>query len=154
MANQFIEVPSGTLFAFLKARSFVESVEGHEVVFVRRSAKCPAVVMKVYTSVSQGAVTARAKDADAIRVTLLGELKGEYNGKPLRPKGFFSRKILRVNSVEGVLERIRDACREAAEVARQYERVCAHCGSPAYTDSGNCYVKSCRETHRNSHTQP
>jgi hypothetical protein len=152
--NRYIEVPADTMFTYLRDRKFEETTEGNEVVFVRRGEKCPAMVMKVYTSVAKGHAAARAKDADAIRVALVGELKGEYNGKPLRPKGFFSRKILRVNSVEGVLERIRDACCEAAEVARQYERVCAHCGSPAYTDSGNCYVKSCREAHRNSYAQP
>lgn len=148
MANTYIEVPTDTLFAFLRERAFTETVEGHEVVFVRRGVKCPAMVMKVYTSVSQGAAKARAKDADAIRVTLVGELKGEYMGKPLRPKGFYTQKILRVNSVEGVLERIREACRSAAEEARKFERVCPHCGSPAYTDSGNCYVKSCRDAHK------
>ena len=52
--------------AFLTAHGFFRTVRGHEVVYIRKHSKNPAVHMGVYTSI--GPKGQRSKGSDAIRV--------------------------------------------------------------------------------------
>jgi hypothetical protein len=140
MANRFIEVPAESIEMKLMDKGFTPEKQGREVVYTRQGKRADRLTLKVYSSVTEGAATARAKDSDAIRVVLLADV-----GEGKRPYILYQRKILRVNSVEGVLDRIWEACAEAARESLKVQHVCPRCGAPAYSDSGRCIVKTCRE---------
>lgn len=141
MPNKFIEVPVDAIAVLLTSKGFVHNSAGSEVTFVRCSKGNARVKITVYSSVAKGKATARAKDTDAIRVVLSAELA---SGKSF---GMTTQKILRVNSVAGVLDRIWSACVAAAEEAKVVAKTCPFCQSPAYTDSGKCLDRKCRDKH-------
>lgn len=136
----FVEVPAVELDQFLTEKKFVAGKQGHEVVYTRQSKTNPLLKIAVYSSVTEGAATARECGEDAIRVVLLGKVSG---GKEwcLRK----TTRIHRTGSVAKVLARILDRIMEAAEAAKLYGGPCPDCGSPTYADSGRCVVRACRE---------
>jgi hypothetical protein len=136
----FVEVPAAELAKFLTDRKFTAGKQGHEVVYSRTSKTNPLLRIAVYSSVTEGAETARGCGEDAIRVVLLGKVSG---GKEwcLRK----TKTIHRTGSVEKVLARILDRIMEAAEYAKMYSGPCPCCGSPVYADSGRCVMRACRE---------
>lgn len=117
--NSYVEIPRAVFVDFLKIMGFEQEPVGGEVVYSRRHAKHPGMLVKVYTSIAEQGDTARAKGADAIRIVALltWTRKGETN---LRRKVLFQARILRVNSVEKVLERVRDKAREAYAACNEF----------------------------------
>ena len=140
MANKFIAVPAEAIEGKLLDKGFTAEKQGREVVYMRRGRMADRLTLKVYSSVTEGASAVRAKDTDAIRVVLAANV-----GEGKRPYILYQRKILRVNSVEGVLARIWEACAEAAQEGLKVRHVCPVCGAPAYSDTAKCIVKTCRE---------
>lgn len=140
MSSTFVEVPADKLAGFMAERKFTAGKQGHELVYTRRSKHNPLLRIVVYSSVTEGADTARDCGEDAIRVLLLGTVSG---GKEwcLRK----TKRIHRTGSVAKVLDRILDRILEAVELAKIYGGPCPDCGSPTYADSGRCVTRVCRE---------
>lgn len=141
--STYVQVPLEALHEVLTSQKFDKSKVGREVVYVRAHSTNPHLLLQVYSSVAEGSESARKVGQDAIRVALA--VKDPKGGQGV---GLFSKRVYRVTSVASVLDRIRSACLEAAEEAQRYAKVCPYCGAPAYTDSGRCVIKVCRETKR------
>ena len=136
--NTYIAVPAATFEGLLR-RGFVKASRGGELAYVRAAATNPKLSIEILTSVPVDGAVARAKDSDAIRVLLVAEAG---------PRGrvvLHSAKVLRVNSLDGVKNRTWEAVKGAARRAQAVSRVCPRCGAPAYTDSGRCVVRACRD---------
>ncbi len=108
----YVEVPSAALFARLEAAGFTRGVSGREVTYTRAHLKDARLFVVVYTSAAEGAQEARDCGEDAIRVVALFSWLHRASGEQRR-KHLASFKVLRVTSVEGVLERTIDAARKA-----------------------------------------
>lgn len=146
MANAYIELPLDRLEMLLCDHGFEPDRSGNEVTYRRVSRKNSKLSLVVYSSVATGKLSARGCGEDAIRVVLIGD-KGpdRRNPKQRYYGGLFTKKILRVNSVEGILERVFQACKEAAFEGDKYLNQCPHCQGIAYSDSGKCVNRECRE---------
>jgi len=136
----FVEVPAAVLEKFLTSKKFAAGKKGREVVYTRQSKTNPLLRIAVYSSVTEGAETARGCGEDAIRVVLLGTVASGQEWCLRKTK-----TIHRTGSVEKILARILDRIMEAAEHAKIYGGPCPVCGSPTYADSGRCVMRSCRE---------
>jgi hypothetical protein len=113
MAN-FVAVPAEKLEGFLQSEQFSRTVQGNEVVYVRKSARNPDVQLKVYTSIRVGQTSVRAAGKDAIRVCAVFD-----NGRKSFGVGKFS-PVLRVASVESVLTRLKERLNEAKKRANEW----------------------------------
>lgn len=114
--DRYVEVPAEALFSFLAGKGFERSTMRREVVFVRRHHADPRYSVLVYTSVREGASSARKLGADAIRVCAIftpGNLRERPRGVAKLPK------VLRTGSVEAVLERVLGRMREAYSVCNR-----------------------------------
>ncbi len=110
MAAGYVEVPAEVLRGMLLSAGFKrqELESRREEVFVRAHDKDPRFEVRVYTSLSAGASSARGKGKDAIRVVATfdapsGKKLGIWKGK----------RVHRAGSVEAVLERTLGRMREA-----------------------------------------
>jgi len=110
--GRYVEVPSYRLFAMLEGADFVKGAVGHEIVYSRQHARDERLSVVIYTSVAYGEGSARGCGEDAIRVVALFTWLHRQSNE-VRRKKLFSAKVLRVNSVEGVLERTLQAMRAA-----------------------------------------
>lgn len=113
MAN-FVPVPASDIESMLQGLRFERTVQYDEVVYVRRSARNPDVVMKVYTSIRRGDTLVRPSGKDAIRVCVVFD-----NGR----KSFGIAKlpaVPRVHSVDSVLRRIRERLQDASKRAKEW----------------------------------
>lgn len=75
MSERFVKLDSVTFFAFFTAHGFERLPKtrnsGEEVVFIRRHNHNRNLMVKVYSSVKDGAGEARACGADAIRIVAI-----------------------------------------------------------------------------------
>lgn len=115
----FVEVPSAALFARLEAAGFTRGVSGREVTYTRVHARDPRLTVVVYTSAAEGAQDARACGQDAIRAVALFTWLHRASGE-VRHKKLDAFKVLRVTSVESVLERTIDAARKAYHACNEF----------------------------------
>jgi hypothetical protein len=113
MANYFA-MPAETLEKWLVDNKFERTVQYREVVYVRKSQKNPDVVIKVYTSIRDGASNVRNSGRDAIRVCSVFD-----NGRKSFGIGKFP-PVFRVTSVESVLGRLKDRIMDAAKRANEW----------------------------------
>lgn len=110
--TRYVEVPRTVLELKLQAMGFTRDDVRGEVVYSRRHHKHPGLVVKVYTSVGEFSDRARALGVDAIRV--VGLLTWRRSAEDVdRRKTLYKAKILRVSSVDGVLERVHAKARAA-----------------------------------------
>lgn len=114
MSTSFVPVPAATLEGFLRSLRFERTVRYNEVVYERRSARNPSVVMKVYTSIRQGDSLVRASGKDAIRVCVVFDDGVRSFGIGKFPP------VPRVHSVDSVLRRLRERLVAASERGREW----------------------------------
>lgn len=117
----YVEVPSDRLFALLEGAGFTRGIMGREVVFSRKHAKDDRLSVVVYTSAAEGARDARGCGEDAIRVVAAFTWQHRPSGE-IRRKNLFKAKVLRVTSIEGVLERTIGKAREAYQACNEYRK--------------------------------
>lgn len=144
--STFVEVPEEAFRAFEK-KGFTADRSGNELVYRRTSTENPGLTILVYTSVAIGATVARGCGKDAVRVVLVGFMGTRPDGSSRGERGLFTQKVLRVTSVEGVLNRAWNACYHAALGGQKYGGPCPHCGAITYADSKRCTVPECRRAH-------
>jgi hypothetical protein len=114
MAN-FVAVPTEAIKAFMEAKQFRHTVQRQEVVYVRTSKRNPNVHIKVYTSITVGRTAVRGAGKDAIRVCVV------FDSKARAPFGIGKfPPVLRVASVESVLERLGSRLQDAAKRANEW----------------------------------
>ncbi len=117
--STYVEVPSAALFARLEEAGFTRGIMGREVTYTRAHAKDARLSVVVYTSAAEGAQDARGCGEDAIRVvaafTWLHRASNEQ-----RRKNLFKAKVLRVTSIEGVLQRTIEKAREAYAACNEF----------------------------------
>lgn len=108
--SHFVDVPREAFIAKMKEIGFtqMEPTRQGELVFARRNHNNEELVVKVYSSIAANASSARACGEDAIRVVAVYDPK-----PPMRGRGLYKAKVLRVTSVDGVLERTVARAREA-----------------------------------------
>lgn len=122
MPNAFVQVPFERMRNMLLGAGFEQdtSVRGREAEFFRVHARDPSrLQVKVLTSVAAGAASARGCGEDAIRVLALFSWYHQASGQ-FRTKKLFSRRIYRVNSVEGVMARTLNAMRDAYRACNEF----------------------------------
>ena len=117
--STFVDVPSAALFARLEAAGFTRGVIGREVTYTRTHARDARLFVTVYTSAAEGAQDARGCGEDAIRVVAAFSWLHRASGEQRR-KNLFKAKVLRVTSIEGVLERTIDAARKAYAACNEF----------------------------------
>lgn len=117
--NAYVEISRERVETYLQEMGFERDPVRGEIVYVRRHKINPALIVKVYTSIAEQGTAVRGRGADAIRVVALltWTRRGETE---MRRKVLFEAKILRVNSIEGVLERTRDKAREAYAACNEF----------------------------------
>jgi len=117
----FVEVPSARLFALLEGAGFTRGVSGREVTYTRKHARDERLSVVVYTSAAEGAQDARGCGEDAIRVVgLFSWLHGPT--REMRRKNLYKAKVLRVTSIEGVLQRTIEKAREAYAACNEFNK--------------------------------
>ncbi len=114
MANFFCAIPAEVLEGFLANMRFERTVQGREVVYVRKSARNPDVQLKVYSSVKVGQTSVRSAGKDAIRICCVFD-----NGRKSFGIGKFQ-PVFRVTSVESVLARLKERLVEASKRANEW----------------------------------
>lgn len=115
----YVEVPSAALFGRLEAAGFTRGVIGREVTYTRVHSRDARLSVTVYTSAAEGSQDARGCGEDAIRVVALFSWLHRASGEQRRKK-LASFKVLRVTSVDGVLERTIDAARKAYQACNDF----------------------------------
>lgn len=110
--NRFVDVPRADFEALMTRSGFVAGRAGNEITWERRHAVDSRLSVVVYSSIAYNAAEARGCGEDAIRVVGLFQWTHRPTGEARR-KHLFSAKVLRVNSVEGVLARTLEKMREA-----------------------------------------
>lgn len=109
--NKYVNLPRDRFIAMMQERGFgvAEDQRSGELVFTRRNHNNHDLVVKVYSSIPIHASVARDCGEDAIRVLACYD--------PPKGKGKFRKleeyKVLRVNSVDGILERTLQRMRDA-----------------------------------------
>jgi len=117
--NKYVEVPRERFEALMREKGFEPGQAGNEITWERRHATDGRLSVVVYSSIASQASEARACGEDAIRVVALFQwLHRGSNEK--RRKHLFSAKVLRVNSVEGVLDRTLQAMRDAYAACNEF----------------------------------
>jgi hypothetical protein len=107
--SRYVEVRRGALLGLLEGAGFEAGVEGREVVYRRKHRKDPTMMVKVYTSLSAGAPTARGCGEDAIRVVLVFQNPRTGRSGCLHK----CRRVYRTGTEQAVLERLLARMREA-----------------------------------------
>ena len=116
MASRFVELKRETLENFLSSKGFSRTVQNREVVYVFSHKADPSVKVKIFTSLTDGASSARSCGEDAIRVCTVFESNAKKFGIGKFPK------ILRTGSEEAILERIITRAREAYARGTEFTR--------------------------------
>ncbi len=111
--DRYVEVPAATLEAFLQAKGFTRTVRRSEVVYVMRNQRDTRYVVSVFTSIRDGATTARGLGQDAIKVSAFMFLDEAAD----RTRGIAKcQRVFRTGSVDKILERLYERMREAYRV--------------------------------------
>ena len=113
MAN-FIAIPSEVLETRLQQLGFERQTQRNEVVYRKTSTQNPSVHILVYTSVRNGQSQVRAAGKDAIRVCTIFD-----NGRTSFGVGKFP-PVMRVHSVESVLQRLQERIIDAAKRGKEW----------------------------------
>ena len=126
MTTRFVLVPASLIHDALIKAGFSKGLEGHEEVWSRTHAKNADYVIKVYTSLTDDASSARGCGEDAIRVVALRE-------DPYRwPARFYpihkGARVYRTGSPEKVVERMMDRAREAYATINESIKKAHACG--------------------------
>lgn len=117
----YVEVPRDAIEQKLQDMGFSREQVHGEVTYSRTHHANPRLSVLVYTSCAEFSQQARDKDADAIRV--VGLLRWRRKDEQVdRRKTIFKAKILRVTSVEGVLERVHMKAREAYAALNEFQK--------------------------------
>lgn len=116
MAARYVVVSRETIEDFLRSKHFERTVQATEVVYVFRHQRDPRVVVKVYTSIRDGARNARGRGEDAIRVATVFD-----DGQRSFGVGKFP-KVLRTGSEQLILDRVYSRVREAYLRGSRYIR--------------------------------
>jgi len=120
MTSRYVEVSRETIEGFLRSKHFERTVQATEVVYVFRHRRNPRVLVKVYTSLRDGARTVRGCGEDAIRVATVFD-----DGQRSFGVGKFP-KILRTGSEQLILDRIYSRIREAYLRGSDFIRMNSH----------------------------
>ncbi len=112
--SKYIEVNSKNLEDFLISKGFKRNVVHSEVVYERRHLDNPDVVIRVYTSIQDGAASARGCGKDAIRVSAFLEGADKTYGL------FKAARVYRVTSEEEVMKRLEARMRDAYRRCNQW----------------------------------
>lgn len=140
MTKRFVAITAAAMYACLDAIGekvtkagghFEVTTHGREVVYEFYHHAGHDALVRVYTSIAQGATEVRACDSDAVRLVI-----GCYhNGNPFKPLGR-SRKILRTAPKgtdeareKAFLDRLTEAVREGYGLIREVP-TCPDCGAP------------------------
>ncbi len=119
--STYIEVPRERIIATLEAAGFSRDDVRGEVTYSRRHALDPKLLVKVYTSIPEFRDAARGCGEDAIRV--VGLLTWTRQGEDVpRWKKLYQKRVFRVTSVEGVLERMMERAREAYKALNEFRK--------------------------------
>ena len=120
MASRYVVVSRETIEEFLRSKHFERTVQVTEVVYVFKHQRDPRVVVKVYTSLRDGARNARGRGEDAIRVATVFD-----DGQRSFGVGKFP-KVLRTGSEQLVLDRVYSRIREAYLRGSDFIRMNSH----------------------------
>jgi hypothetical protein len=119
--NIYVQIPREALEAKLQSMGFTRDDVRGEVTYSRPHHLNRNLRVVVYTSCGEFSQQARDKDADAIRI--VGLLTWRRRDEEVdRRKAVFKAKILRVNSVEGVLQRVHEKAREAYAALNEFQK--------------------------------
>lgn len=139
--STYVSIPREAFMAWSAHFQLQALQVGQELVFERPDPRYPGIVYRVYSSLPVRGDFSRGCGKDAIRAVALARSKTME-----APLGKATR-VYRVSSVEGVLQRLQERLRELAIEARALVgRTCPRCSGPAYSDTGRCYFRKCRET--------
>src|SRR5260221_8725126 len=109
MGTRFVSVDSEQLFSFLESQGFKRSIQGSEVVYEHSLEIDNDIIIRIYTSVSEGDAEAREYGTDALRVIAIhskdNKTVGVYKGS----------RIYRTGSQEKIHLRIKERIKEAFE---------------------------------------
>jgi len=123
--NSFVEVPRERMEVLLIKAGFERGQAGQEILYSRRHARDARLSVVVYTSVAAGADDARGCGEDAIRVVAIFTWLHKATQKE-RHKNLYKARVLRVNSVDGVLERTIEKAREAYAACNDFLKESVH----------------------------
>jgi hypothetical protein len=115
MAAKYVHIPSEAIESLLVSKGFHRTVFRSEVVYVRRHEKCPAILIKIYTSIRDGRNSARGCGEDAIRCCAVFD-NGKWNHgicKTIRTFRSTSHEIPENQRINVVLDRMIRRAREA-----------------------------------------
>jgi hypothetical protein len=119
--NTYVQISREVLEAKLQSMGFTRDDVRGEVTYSRPHHLNNRLRVVVYTSCGEFSQQAREKDADAIRI--VGLLTWRRRDEEVdRRKAVFKAKILRVNSVEGVLQRVHEKAREAYAALNEFQK--------------------------------
>lgn len=114
MAN-FVAVPAADLENALQKKGYTRTTQREEIVYIKRSAVDPSLMIKVYTSIStRNTAAVRAAGRDAIRCCVVWD-----NGSRSFGVGKFQ-PVMRVHSVQSVLDRLNIRLAEAVQRAKEW----------------------------------
>ncbi len=116
--KRFVEVSRKAMVDAFEKAGFIGDADGGELVFTRRHALDPSMVVKVYTSMpGYAGGDARPCGEDAIRVCLIFE-----NARTGRSGGLYkAKRVFRTGSEAKVIERTLERARECyAEANRRH----------------------------------
>jgi hypothetical protein len=113
--SNYIDVPAADIERFLQNLRFERSKQRDEVVYIKRSTVDPCLMVKVYTSLTDGSNSTRGSGRDSIKVCVVFD---DGNGRAFGVGKF--PPVFRVTSVQSVLERLELKIREAAVRAREW----------------------------------
>ena len=111
---EYIDVPAADIENYLQGKKFVRTVQGTEVVYIKRSTVDPGLMIKVYSSITDGQSSARSTGRDSIKVCCVFDDGVRSFGVGKFPP------VFRVTSVQSVLERLDLKIKEAAVRARDW----------------------------------
>lgn len=107
--NTYINIPREAICSRLEKAGFIQGRVGGEIAYTRHGHD-PRIIITVCTSVAVRGSVARGRGQDAIRV--LAHFHWNV-GTEERKKCLYKAKILRVNSIDGVLDRTIERARDA-----------------------------------------
>ena len=131
----YVLVPTAAIVTALVKAGFVPKFVGTETIYERANHRCPELIVRVYTSVSAGAATARACGTDAIRACLvwIDPKKGDNYGVAS------ATRVHRTGLVVDVIARMMARTREMYALANHMAgNARCTCRAPRYLDSGKC----------------
>ena len=110
----YIEVPAPAIEDLLQKKGMTRVKQGNEVVYVKKSKVNPSLLLKVYTSIRDGANAVRPSGRDSIKVCVVFDDGTRSFGVGKFPP------VFRVHSVQSVLDRLDLRLKEAAQRARDW----------------------------------